>query len=278
MGNRICICILNFNNATSTVKCLESVFMQSHTDYQVALIDNHSSDNSVEVINAFLAVSGHPERVVVIEAEKNGGYSSGNNLGIRYAQKAGDFTHILIINNDVLLSENFLTEMLRSYNLETTTANSPNIAMGAQIADKTGKIKSKGFYYLIVPFGLVTTFPWVPSFKYITGSCIFLPVNTPLMDEGYFLYYDDVEFSKILKRKDFVLSVSANSVYFHDEGGSTKGNPLRHQIIFRSMKRFYRLNYPTMFPFVVIFRSVINLFLGRFRLTCDLIRIAMSEQ
>ena len=163
MEDRICICILNFNNGLKTILCLKSIFVQTYKSYQVAIIDNSSGDDSVEAINKFLIENNisysiccqndpinkndvYSDQVVLLMAANNGGYSTGNNIGIRYARETGNFTHILILNNDVVLPENFLKEIKHAYDREKTARNSQKIAMGAKEATKDGKIKSKGFY------------------------------------------------------------------------------------------------------------------------------------
>lgn len=50
---KVYIIILNYNGWADTIECLESVFKNNYPNFQIILIDNNSSDNSVEHIKAW---------------------------------------------------------------------------------------------------------------------------------------------------------------------------------------------------------------------------------
>lgn len=281
----VCICVLNYNNGLRTIGCLKSLIRQSFRKFLVIVIDNCSTDNSVELINTFLAVNdvnsfgmADNPKFFLLQMQINAGYAAGNNAGMRYAKEAGSFTHILILNNDTELPENFLEEMILKYRTETLKCNTGRIALGAIQTDKEGRTRNKGFHYLNITTGLAFKYRMFPSFRYIIGSCIFLPVTTPLMDERFFLYYDDAMFTKILKKENYILSNLSTSFYVHELGGTTKNRPNLHLVIFRSMKIFYKDNYPYFFPLVVFIRCIQNLMMGRLKIAYDLLRISIFSK
>jgi len=286
------IIVLNYNNGHRTLGCIESILVQSFQNFRIMVVDNGSLDDSVKVIIHFLfenhvehtlvsqnestEMGKFPEKkIMVIQAEKNGGYAAGNNIAIRIVRKTGIFTHVLILNNDTELSPDFLEKMILKYQTEKKKRGIDKIAIGSRETDQTGKIRNQGFHYLNIPSGLVFNFPFFPSFRYIVGSCIFLPASTPLMDDRYFLYYDDVAFSKILKKDHYFLTTLSSSCYKHETGSTTKKSPHLHLTIFRSMKIFYLKNYPLLFPLVVTLRFLLNLILCRPRIAADLLRISI---
>ena len=75
------IIILNWNGREHLDVCLTSVFKQSYQGYEVILVDNGSTDDSVEYVR-----NNFPQ-VKVIECKKNYGFAEGNNIGIRHALK-----------------------------------------------------------------------------------------------------------------------------------------------------------------------------------------------
>lgn len=273
--NCVGICILNYNNGLKTVKCIESILNQTYTEYRIIIIDNHSKDDSLSVITSFLNTNNLSclsikngsyassikeifPQVVIIESGVNGGYSSGNNLGIKLARFAGIFTNILIINNDLVLDRGFLGEITTKYNSLQQEYNSNKIALGATEFNPDGKLTHNGFHYLHIPTGLCVNFPLFPSFKYIVGSCIFVDIDAPIMDESFFLYYDDIQYSKILLRNNYKLAACDKASYMHEVGATTKKDPFLYKIVFKSTKRFYKLNYPFFLVPAILVRMPIN--------------------
>jgi hypothetical protein len=269
------ICILNYNNGLKTVKCIESILNQTFREYRIIVIDNNSNDDSLSIITSFLktnklsslsvknnsiqeALKENFPPVVLIESDVNGGYSYGNNLGINLAKFAGIFTNLLIINNDLVLQPGFLAEITNKYNTLRKELNSGKIALGATELNQNGKVTHRGFHYLNIPTGLCLNFPLFPSFRYIVGSCIFTNIDAPLMDESFFLYYDDTQYSKILLKNHYSLDASVNAMYFHEVGATTKKDPVVYKIVYQSTKRFYRLNYPLFLVPAILIRMPVN--------------------
>jgi hypothetical protein len=100
---KVAIIILNWNGWKDTVECLESVFRIDYPNYQVIIVDNGSTDDSVQQIKENL-----PD-TILIETGKNLGYTGGNNVGIKYAME-NKAEYVLIVNND--------TELVNSYFLQ----------------------------------------------------------------------------------------------------------------------------------------------------------------
>lgn len=82
--------------------CLESLMRQDFRDFSILVIDNGSDDGTVKFIRSYYPT------VSILENFRNLGYSKANNQGIQLAK--GDY--VLVLNPDVILSENFLQEMV----------------------------------------------------------------------------------------------------------------------------------------------------------------------
>jgi GT2 family glycosyltransferase len=274
--NATCICILNYNNGPKTVRCISGILRQTLPAYSIIIIDNNSTDDSIQVIQEFLRKnrlqfrfaepgdeSGDivfgPGGILIMKSAGNGGYSSGNNFGISMAKSMNRFSYLLIINNDVVLKENFLEETVKRYEDLRHSCGTAKIALGATELGTDGKVHHYGFHYLHIPTGITFASPVFPSFIYIVGSCIFTGIDAPLMDESYFLYFDDTQYSKILHRHGYILENSPSSLFIHDVGATVRKD--YHSRNFKSLRRFYRINYPCLLPVVVPVQVILGIYL-----------------
>ena len=96
------IIIINYNQSEKTIKCIESIANTSKQNYKIYLLDNHSLDESKEVLKQRYE---EDTKVELIFAEKNLGYARGNNLCLRKAQ-IDKCEYVLISNNDIIFKEN----------------------------------------------------------------------------------------------------------------------------------------------------------------------------
>ena len=101
----VSIIVLNWNGKHDTVECLESLSHISYPNYEVIVVDNGSTDGSVEQFKA-----RYPE-ITVIENQDNLGFAEGNNVGIRAALQE-DTEYVLLLNNDTIVDPRFLDELI----------------------------------------------------------------------------------------------------------------------------------------------------------------------
>ena len=98
---RIAIVILNWNRAHDTLECLESVYKIDYPNFEILLVDNGSTDQSiVQIKTAF------PD-LFILQNHKNLGYAEGNNRGIAEALQRGAGA-ILLLNNDTVVDPQIL--------------------------------------------------------------------------------------------------------------------------------------------------------------------------
>jgi GT2 family glycosyltransferase len=98
----VSLIVLNWNGKEHLVRCLPSLLALDYSNYEVILVDNGSTDGSVEYV-----ASEFP-RVKVIENGRNLGYAGGMNVGI--AQSEGDV--VILLNNDVIVRRDWLSELM----------------------------------------------------------------------------------------------------------------------------------------------------------------------
>lgn len=105
MLSKVAIIILNWNGKKDTIECLESLKHITYPNYEILLVDNGSTDGSVEYFR-----ERYPD-IEIIENEKNMGYAEGNNVGIRRVMKNGA-DYMLLLNNDTVVDPEFLGELV----------------------------------------------------------------------------------------------------------------------------------------------------------------------
>jgi len=101
---KISFLIVTWNNADIICECIDSLFAYSPACNEVIVVDNESADNTAQVIR-----ERYGEKVILIEAGGNLGFSKANNLALEHA--TGDY--IFYTNPDVIFIEDIVTPMVK---------------------------------------------------------------------------------------------------------------------------------------------------------------------
>ncbi|MCB0539887.1 MAG: glycosyltransferase, partial [Bacteroidetes bacterium] len=117
-NSRISIIIVNYNGLSHLHPLLESLQVQDYDDYEIIVVDNGSSDGSLDYIRQYYPA------VRIAALDNNVGFAEGNNIGSEIA--SGDF--LCLINNDTRAAPDFLRKLM------TCITTSPRIgAVGAKM-------------------------------------------------------------------------------------------------------------------------------------------------
>ena len=102
---KVFIILINWNGRKDTLECLESLSKISYSNFKVVIVDNGSTDGSVQAIQ-----ERFPD-VDMLKAKKNLGFTGGNNLAMRYAiRKNAEF--VFLLNNDTVVDPEIIDELL----------------------------------------------------------------------------------------------------------------------------------------------------------------------
>jgi GT2 family glycosyltransferase len=88
--NSVSIIIVNWNGKKFVDKCLDGLKQQTHKDYSIILVDNHSGDGSLELVQ-----KNYPE-VETIALPENLGFAAANNIAL----KSVNSEYVALLNND----------------------------------------------------------------------------------------------------------------------------------------------------------------------------------
>lgn len=101
------IVILNYNSPGDTIACINSVREFCHPgDYALCVVDNGSDRETIDAVGAVLL-----EGDKYVLSGENIGYARGNNLALKYFDAVDGVDKVLILNNDVLLTQDILTPL-----------------------------------------------------------------------------------------------------------------------------------------------------------------------
>jgi GT2 family glycosyltransferase len=116
------VVVLNWNNPSDTLACLDSLHEATPPPSYVVVVDNASIDDPQSQIRSWgdphsaLAppASAETSWLTIIESETNRGFAGGSNLGIAHLLGSTRVTHLLLLNNDATLEPTFFADMTRA--------------------------------------------------------------------------------------------------------------------------------------------------------------------
>lgn len=189
------IVILNWNNATDTLACLDAVAKLSYPRNAVLVVDNCSSDNSVELIR-----SRHPD-VEILMLSQNLGYTGGNNRGIEKALHQGA-DYIWLLNDDTLVAPDSLQKLIDAAISEPSAG-----ILGPKVYTYEARqtlLSAGGFFtagYRVQQRGVGQPdqgqYDQLAEVDFVSGCAMLvrraLIEQTGMLDETFFAYEEDVE-------------------------------------------------------------------------------------
>ena len=102
----VTVIVLNWNGKDLTIECLESLKQVNYSNFNILVVDNGSTDGSVELLK-----EKFPE-VSILVLEKNLGYASGNNRGFD-SLKPDQPEFVIFLNNDTIVDKNFIDPLVK---------------------------------------------------------------------------------------------------------------------------------------------------------------------
>lgn len=245
----VAIIVLNWRKPAETLACLESLARATYPNVEIIVVDNGSGDDSAPLIRQ------HCPNVVVLETGANLGYAGGNNVGIRHALAHGADA-ILILNNDIVVAPDFLEPLLVAALQSARPAiATPAVcemgrcdiiwALGANLDWRDG---SPERLHSGEPY---SAWQAAPPYEvaYAAGSAMLATRQVweiaGLIDEHYFLYYEEADWCMQARRAGFdVLAVPASVVWHEVEAQQGRSSPAVTYYMTRNVLRFLKRNLP----------------------------------
>jgi GT2 family glycosyltransferase len=218
LNKKLAIIIVNWKQYDLTKKCLLSINKTKFNNHKIILVDNESSEKKLNVLlNDF-------NNLKVIQNKLNLGFGVANNQAITYALDK-NYDYVMLLNNDTEVDKNFIIPLINNIEKNTSIGGVQPLIMNY---NKRDLIWSAGGY-INKFFGNTTTNKSLEkklNLDWITGCCMLLKTEvikkTKLLDENFFAYYEDVDWSLRIKDLGYSLQLVETSLIYHH--GSISSN------------------------------------------------------
>jgi GT2 family glycosyltransferase len=208
------ILVLNWNSSSSVKDCLDSLMLSGDSCFRVILIDNGSEKVQVDELVEYTNYLRRQCEIHLVLNESNLGYAGGNNSGYKYLIKFDIPGDILILNPDVKISYNTISEMRLAMDADVGIVSARTV--NSKMVPLYDAIRLNGFFQK----RLISNLPIIES-DYAQGSCMLikraLVDKIGLFDEQFFLYWEEVDFSIRAKKNGYrIISTTRTSIVRSD--------------------------------------------------------------
>ena len=232
----VSICIVTYNSQDYITECIKSIKEKTiSTNYEILIIDNASKDNTISHIEDC-------GNIKLIKNNKNTGFANAANSIAKKAQGK----YILFLNPDMILKNEAIDVLFK-----TAENNKDYSLFGGKISNLEGNY--------IFSFGFLPSLKDILSIcarkpqnikpqkrninkeqetEIITGCCFFIKKSTfqilKEFDEDYFMYYEEIDFCKRMKDKNYKAFYTPNAEFIHYVSKSEKNKYLTSAYNIRS--------------------------------------------
>lgn len=222
---------------------IKSLSIQNYKDYHLFIIDNSPSLETDQLLKE-LSIKYVFSQFTHIKNENNEGVAKGNNQGIQLSLEA-ETKYTLLLNNDIEFEDpSLLTNLLEQ-------SKNENLVIPKILYYDTRKIWVAGGKFILYK-GIIEHFgDGAESSEYneeiycsYSPTCFMLIKNDVfkkigIMDEKYFVYYDDTDFIYRAYVEGYQIKYLPNLVVLHKVSSSTGGNDSPFSIYYSNRNRIY---------------------------------------
>lgn len=288
----VLIVIVNYRTAQLVVECLRSLSPEiaAHPGVRVAVVDNASGDDSLRIIGEAIAREHWQDWATLMPSPTNGGYAYGNNYAIRPAlQSETPPDYYWLLNPDTKVYPGALQSLL------TFMQDRPKVGIcGSSFEEANGEPWKMTFRFPSIlgelegglRLGIATKLlarwsvarwmddepaavDWLPGASMMIRRQVFDSIG--LMDEGYFLYFEETDFCLQAHRAGWECWYVPESRVMHIAGQSTgvtvrTDQPKRlPQYWFDSRRRYFVKNHGRFYTAIADFIWMVAFLLWRGR-------------
>lgn len=240
---RIGIVVCNYNKCEFVIPCLDSIFASSVKDFDVYVVDNASTDDSVEKIR-----ETYPTQVTLLVNKENLGGSGGFNTGLREVLKK-DYEYVMCVDNDILMEKDTIEKLMVF--LDT---NKDVGMVGSKICfmDDPDRIQCYGNLIDFETYDVndlhrgLRKDADLPDVQY----CNFVPAcslmarteavrKAGIMPEDNFIYWDDMEWGHCFGLNGYKVAAINDSVVYHKGGKNTNPTTFQKYYMIRNRIHFF---------------------------------------
>ncbi len=240
---KITLVVLTWNSHQFLRDCITSALQQDYPDFSILLLDNGSTDGTVQLVRE------HFPTVQIVENHANLGFAAGNNVGLRQAKTP----FVVLINPDVELAPNWLSQLI-----EPMVADPEIGVAGCKVYQPGGEVLQHAGGYITFPQALSGHYGLggvdygqhdeIRDVDYVIGAAIAIRRevidSVGLLDEGFFLYYEDVDYCQRVRAAGYRVTYIPNAQLVHMESSTTiKGSASYYGHVHASRWRYMLKHY-----------------------------------
>ena len=251
MSENAIIIIVNYHGVDDTLQMLDSI-SEPNITLEVLIVDNSNTEEDFKLLQATeFAISQDPNsrfQLTIIRLDENKGYANAVNCGLRYAL-TNQYRFPVVANNDLILESKAIEHLIRSAKkvnnlglLSCIICQDPRQDRvwfaGGEVNPWTSKVKHHHWSESLTS---VSRAEPLSESEFISGAffCVSDEAvrSCGLMDETYFMYFEDVEFSLRmirLGRKNLLVN---KCLAYHKVGGSSGGAISSLSVYYRNRNR-----------------------------------------
>ncbi len=249
-SEKVCVVICNWNKVQDLLDCVESVLKSNYSNFDIVVVDNGSEPQHLSEIKKLL-----PSKVHLIENPINVGGAGGFNLGIQYALNQKIYDSLWILDNDIIVDPDCLSQLI--HELRTSEKNG---IVGSMILrmDFPDKLQELGAYIdpkecsvnlYMRNYTVSNVKPQPITVDYVPACSLLVDAaklkNVGLMDQNYFLYFDDADWCVRFKSAGYDIRATPLAKVWHKAGGANKTSSIPIYYYWRNMIHFFLQNVST---------------------------------
>ncbi|MBI4150316.1 glycosyltransferase family 2 protein, partial [Candidatus Woesearchaeota archaeon] len=224
----VSVIILNWNKPSLTIACVRSVLKQKYPSFNIILVDNGSTDDSVA---QFRKAFSSNKRIRIVVNNTNEGYAGGNNVGVQHA----DGNYVVILNNDTLVQPGWLAELVKALEADPSHAAAESWVLEGDkvhipLRDRFWTMGLGG--YAVLCRGKREPYPKT----FYPSGCSFIfrrNLASRPFDPDYFIYAEDTYLGWLLRLRGYHIVTNKKSIVEHQLGTVKRSNPkIMHRFTF----------------------------------------------
>lgn len=250
---KVFIIILNYNGKKWLKNCLSSLYSTDYLGFEIVVVDNNSTDSSFE--EARLAFP----KASYIKNEENIGYAAGNNIAIRYALDRGA-EYLLLLNFDTLVKKDFLKKLVDICQKDKQIGLASPLIYFKDTKDIWFSGGSLKWFFMKAVHQRKLRREKFWETQFLSGCAMLIKKEVirkiGFLDEDYFLYWEDADFSFRAKKAGFKAVVVRDSIVWHYEDSKVSNKNKIYWLVISGLI-FFKKNSPLFLrPWLALYVAV----------------------
>ena len=222
---KVSVIIVNYNGKIFLERCLESLRKVNYENFEIIVVDNNSTDGSVELVT-----KNYPS-IILLKLNSNKGFAEPNNV----AAKISKGKYLLFLNNDTVVTPNFIFEMVKVMETDKKIAICQSLLLKPD-----GSVDSSGDFidHLGVVYNSKTEIDEIREVSSARGASMLVRSDIfeklDGFDQKFFVTFEDVDLCWRSWILGYRVLIIPTSIVYHEGGITIK--KIKSEIAFHGFK------------------------------------------